>query len=163
MKKRGSKCSRTGLPASANTRPNARPNVGTVGPQGTVPCSWRHLGGNLHAGDTRDGLCAIDTAVLALCGRCTATTRIRRAIRVREGLAEPVQLAVELCAVGHIAEVELAHFEERGRGEERVRASLVRWPDAHHLERHYVLAEQSTAERDTHLPPGRRRRLGVRL
>ena len=39
---------------------------------------------------------------------------------MREGLAEPVQLAVELCAVCYLVEVELTHFEERGYGEERV-------------------------------------------
>ena len=41
-----------------------------------------------------------------------------RGLSVREGLAEPVQLAVELCVVCYLVEVELTHFEERGHGEE---------------------------------------------
>ena len=107
------------LPAStADT--HARPNERTVRRHGPVTCSWRHLCGNLDAGGARPSRGPIRTAVLTLGRRRPAAPWVRETVHLREGVAEAVELAVEFDVVDLVYEVQLAHFEERGRREERI-------------------------------------------
>src|SRR5712672_13571 len=108
----------TKLPASANS--HAGSNECTIGRHGPVTCPRRNLCGNLDAGSGQRGRGTICTAVFALGGRRAAAPWIRQAVHLREGVAESVELAVKFRIVDVVEEVELAHFEERGRREERI-------------------------------------------
>lgn len=73
------------------------------------------------------------TPVVPFRDRSAPSSRIWDSVRERERLAEPVELPVVLVVVYPVVEVQLAHLEERGRGEKRVRAGLVRWAYPHDL------------------------------
>jgi hypothetical protein len=111
---------RNQLPASTNA--HASSNKCTVRRHGPVPCSGRHLCGNLDAGggSRRSRGPTICAAVLTLGGRRAATPGIWQAVHLRKSVAEAVELAVKFCVVDLLVEVQVAHFEERGRREERI-------------------------------------------
>ena len=126
--------SRNKLPASA-ANAHACSNICTVRRHGPVSCPGWHLCGNLDAGGgSRCSRGPIRAAVLPFGGCRPAAPRIWQAVHLRKSVAEAVELAVEFRVVDLFVEVYVAHFEERGRREERVGAGLVGRADAHHLE-----------------------------
>ena len=111
---------RNKLPAST-ANAHACSNECAIRHHRPVTCSGWHLCGNLDAGGgSRYSRWPVCAAVLTLRGRRAATSWIWQTVHLREGVAEPVELAVEFRIVDLVEEVELAHFEERGRREERI-------------------------------------------